>query len=270
MEPVRCYMLLTASWTFWRRYSWRCHFHVHFDYLSQFRAIRSPLICIFTSTSSKCFQTLLSGCQVHVHLEKSLPRMQVIYEANFTTLLSIFLTFDQKGLNIEGTHCKNNFMRRKSKQLTTSCHNPLVILHGWYCILVFWHFQQQTWKFALSKLTSSEFGWKILSSATYHVLMEGWYCCLWCHRCLVVTICVVYGYKLRYCDVISQKFFKMEGETWCTDMQAFPVGPPTLFWENGPHEAFLFYLSRLHLHTVCFSFAFHCIVWTQWVNAWVE
>ena len=152
MEPVRCYMLLTASWTFWRRYSWRCHFHVHFDYLSQFRAIRSPLICIFTSSSSKCFQTLLSGCQVHVHLEKSLPHMQVIYEANFTTLLSIFLTFDQKGLNIEGTHCKNNFIRRKSKRLTTSCYNPLVILHGWYCILVFWHFQQQTWKFCVVKI----------------------------------------------------------------------------------------------------------------------
>ena len=30
------------------------------------------------------------------------------------------------------------------------------------------------------------------------------------------------------------------------------------------------YPSGLQLHAVSFSFTFHCIVWTQWVNAWVE
>ena len=49
-----------------------------------------------------------------------------------------------------------------------------------------------------------------------------------------------------------------------------PRDPQTCFKKWGPTRLFYFYLSRLHLHAISFSFAFHCIVWTQWVNAWVE
>ena len=44
-----------------------------------------------------------------------------------------------------------------------------------------------------------------------------WYCCPWCHRCFVVTICMVYGYKLRFCNVISNSS-RCKWEIWCTDM----------------------------------------------------
>ena len=42
------------------------------------------------------------------------------------------------------------------------------------------------------------------------------------------------------------------------------LGPPNLFWERDPTRLFIlpFWVAS--------SFLSHCIVWTQWVNAWVE
>ena len=51
----------------------------------------------------------------------------------------------------------------------------------------------------------------------------------------------------------------------------FPRAPNLFPRKGAPYEAFKYsfysYLSGLHLS---FSYTFHCIVWTQWVNTWVK